>query len=96
SEYVISMARLYRLAGKRGVVLEHMRGGLGRELSRRFGVDPAMGTDRLIEELKRRGDIDVERLRGLLKALNPSHPPSERELLRLMREMDELLRRDRV
>lgn len=70
SEYVTSMANLFRRANKRGMVLEHYRHSLKRRLGRPFHLDPELEDSRYIEMIERlRPDLDRAELTHLLNSL---------------------------
>lgn len=86
SEYVVSMAQLFRRAGKRGMVLKHYRHSLKRRLGRPFHLNPDLPDDQFVNLIARlRGDIDLKALRSTLSALNRSEV-TERELVNLAQQ----------
>ena len=70
SEYVVSMANLFRRANKRGMVLNHYRQSLKRRLGRPFHLNSELPDERYIEMLTRmRPEIDRAELTRILNAL---------------------------
>ncbi|HZQ06191.1 MAG TPA: DUF4350 domain-containing protein [Anaerolineae bacterium] len=70
SEYVVSMANLFRRANKRGMVLNHYRQSLKRRLGRPFHLNPELSDERYIELLSRmRPELDRVELTRILNAL---------------------------
>ncbi len=85
AEYVVSMAALFRRAGKRRMVMNHYRQQLKRNLGRPYRINAALPDDEFVAELARYRDVDRE---ALLKALHGLAQPraSERALVRLAGE----------
>ncbi len=70
SEYVTSMANLFRRANKRGMVLYHYRHSLKRRLGRPYHLNPELGDERYIEMLTRlRPEVDRAELVRILNTL---------------------------
>jgi hypothetical protein len=70
SEYVVSMAQLYRRANKRGMVLRHYRYALKRRLGRPFHLNPEIPDEHFVDLMGRlRPDIDAPALRKALAQL---------------------------
>lgn len=70
SEYVISMANLFRRANKRGMVLQHYRHSLKRRLGRPYHLSPDLADERYVEMLERlRPDLDRNELVNILNSL---------------------------
>ncbi len=70
SEYVTSMANLFRRANKRGMVLNHYRHSLKRRLGRPYHLSPDIEDSRYVEMLSRlRPDLDRAELTRLLNSL---------------------------
>lgn len=70
SEYVVSMANLFRRANKRGMVLEHYRHSLKRRLGRPFHLNPDIADERYVELMsKLRPDLDERELANILANL---------------------------
>lgn len=70
SEYVTSMANLFRRANKRGMVLQHFRHSLKRRLGRPYHLNPELSDERFVELLSRlRPDLDSSALVRLLNSL---------------------------
>ena len=70
SEYVTSMANLFRRANKRGMVLQHYRHSLKRRLGRPYHLNPELSDERYIEMLTRlRPDLERHELVDILNSL---------------------------
>lgn len=70
SEYVVSMANLFRRANKRGMVLQHYRHALKRRLGRPFHLNPDVPDDRFLDLITRlRPDMDRAELAHILNGL---------------------------
>lgn len=70
SEYVVSMANLFRRANKRGMVLQHYRHALKRRLGRPFHLNPDLSDERYIELITRmRPEIERAELIRILNGL---------------------------
>jgi hypothetical protein len=70
SEYVTSMANLFRRADKRGMVLQHYRHSLKRRLGRPYHLNPELSDERYLEMLTRlRPELDRAELVRLLNSL---------------------------
>jgi hypothetical protein len=82
AEYVVSMAALFRRAGKRQMVLNHYRQQLKRSLGRPYRINAALPDDAFVAELARYRDVDRD---ALLKTLRGLARPrvSERALVQL-------------
>lgn len=70
SEYVTSMANLFRRANKRGMVLQHYRHSLKRRLGRPYHLNPELADERYVEMLARlRPELDHNELVRILTSL---------------------------
>lgn len=70
SEYVVSMANLFRRANKRGMVLNHYRHALKRRLGRPFHLNPDLSDDQYVELVTRmRPELDRAELVRILNNL---------------------------
>lgn len=70
SEYVTSMANLFRRANKRGMVLQHYRHSLKRRLGRPYHLNPDLPDERYVELLARlRPELDRAELVRVLNSL---------------------------
>lgn len=70
SEYVTSMANLFRRANKRGMVLQHYRHSLKRRLGRPYHLNPEISDEQYVEMLTRlRPELDRQELVRILNAL---------------------------
>jgi len=70
SEYVVSMANLFRRANKRGMVLNHYRHALKRRLGRPFHLNPDLSDDQYVELVTRmRPELDRAKLVHILNNL---------------------------
>lgn len=70
SEYVTSMANLFRRANKRGMVLQHYRHSLKRRLGRPYHLNPELADERYVELLTRlRPELDHNELVRILNSL---------------------------
>lgn len=70
SEYVVSMANLFRRANKRGMVLQHYRHALKRRLGRAFHLNPDLSDDRYVEMIMRmRPELDQSELTRIFNDL---------------------------
>ncbi len=70
SEYVVSMANLFRRANKRGMVLQHYRHALKRRLGRPFHLNPDLPDERYLELIARmRPELDRAELAQILNGL---------------------------
>lgn len=70
SEYVVSMANLFRRANKRGMVLQHYRYALKRRLGRPFHLNPDMSDEHYLELITRmRPELDHAELARILNRL---------------------------
>lgn len=91
SEYVVSMAGLFRRAGRRSFVMQHHHDRLKRELARPWRLNPDPVSDRddaFVAELARhRDELDAEELRHLLARLSGGRV-SEADLVRLVGEVE--------
>lgn len=85
AEYIVSMAALFRRAGKRQMVLNHYRQQLKRSLGRPYRINAALPDEAFVAELARFRDVDRE---GLLKTLRGLAQPraSERAMIELANE----------
>jgi hypothetical protein len=82
SEYVVSMANLFRRANQRGMVLQHYRHSLKRRLGRPFHLNPDVPDERYIELITRvRPEIDRAELVRLLNGLRRTDT-SEADLIK--------------
>lgn len=70
SEYVTSMANLFRRANKRGMVLNHYRHSLKRRLGRPYHLNPELSDERFVEMIARlRPELDRAELVRILNSL---------------------------
>lgn len=70
SEYVTSMANLFRRANKRGMVLNHYRHSLKRRLGRPYHLDPEISDEQYVEMLTRlRPELDRQEFVRILNSL---------------------------
>lgn len=70
SEYVISMANLFRRANKRGMVLQHFRHALKRRLGRAFHLNPELSDENYLEMITRmRPELDRAELARIFNNL---------------------------
>lgn len=70
SEYVVSMANLFRRANKRGMVLQHYRHALKRRLGRAFHLNPELSDENYLEMITRmRPELDRAELARILNNL---------------------------
>lgn len=86
SEYVTSMANLFRRADKRGMVLQHYRHSLKRRLGRPFHLNPELEDSRYVEMLERlRPELDRAELARLLNSLRQTDT-TEADLVRTIEQ----------
>ena len=86
SEYVTSMANLFRRANKRGMVLQHYRHSLKRRLGRPYHLNPELADERYVEMLARlRPDLDRNELVRLLNSLRRTDT-SESDLVKTIEQ----------
>ena len=86
SEYVTSMANLFRRANKRGMVLQHFRHSLKRRLGRPYHLNPELADEPYVEMLTRlRPDLDRNELVRLLNALRRTDT-SENDLVKTIEQ----------
>jgi len=86
SEYVVSMANLFRRANKRGMVLEHYRHSLKRRLGRPFHLNPELADDRYVELITQmRPDLDAAELKRILASLRRSNA-AEQDLVKTVEQ----------
>ncbi len=91
SEYVVSMAGLFRRAGRRSFAMRHHHDRLKRGLARPWRLNPDLPDGAFVAELARvRDDLDAAALRDLLARLSGERV-SEGELVRLVGEVDRWL-----
>lgn len=98
SEFVISLANLFRRARARSAVLEGLHRGMMRHLSNYLGVPPETPPDRLAALWQVRTGENGADLRDLLETCarwNGRRDLPERELLRLARRIETYRRRMR-
>ena len=91
SDYVLSLANLYRRAEAAPTALETLYRQFLRDVCGRLGLPPDVSLERLAEVAARRGQVDRARLRGLLAACEQhldSGKVTEAALLDLTRQMD--------
>lgn len=87
-EYVVSMAGLFRRAGRRTFVMRHHHDRLKRELARPWRINPDLPDDAFVAELARcRDDLDETALGDLLARLSGERV-GESELVRLVGEVE--------
>jgi hypothetical protein len=95
SEYVVSMAQLFRRGGRRAFVLRHHHDHLKRELARPWRLNPDLPDDLFVADLARcRDDLDATALQGLLARLAAGRA-KEGELVRLVAEVEAWLKGER-
>ena len=88
SEYVVSMAGLFRRAGRRSFVMQHHHDRLKRELARPWRLNPDLPDEAFVAELARyRDNLDEPALRDLLARLTGERV-SEADLVRLVGEVE--------
>lgn len=88
SEYVTSMAGLFRRAGRRTFVMRHHHDRLKRELARPWRINPDLPDGAFAAELARyRDELDETALRELLVRLSGKRV-NEAELVRLVSEVE--------
>lgn len=86
SEYVVSMANLFRRANKRGMVLKHYRHSLKRRLGRPFHLSPDTPDARFVEMMAHlRPEIASDQLKRILLELNRQDLP-EAELVKVVEQ----------
>lgn len=86
SEYVTSMANLFRRANKRGMVLQHYRHSLKRRLGRPFHLNPELADERYIEMLARlRPELERNELVKILNSLRRTDT-TEADLVRTIEQ----------
>lgn len=86
SEYVVSMANLFRRANKRGMVLQHYKHALKRRLGRTFHLNPDLSDERYLEMLtKMRPDLDRAELARILNNLRRAET-SEMDLVTIVEQ----------
>lgn len=91
SDYVLSLANLYRRAEAAPTALETLYRQFLRDICGRLGLPPDVSLERLAEVAARRGQVDRARLRGLLAACEQhldTGKVTEAALLDLTRQMD--------
>lgn len=92
AEYIHAMGALFRRSGQRTEVLAHYLEQLKRRLSDRYGVDPKLDANSLVEEvIARDSTIDGPRLRRLMASLTPREV-SESALVVILSRLDSFLR----
>lgn len=82
AEYVLSMAQLFRRAGKRHMVLQHYRQQLKRTLGRPYRINANLPDDEFVRELAHYRDVNQAELLSTLNELNQPNV-SERTLIKL-------------
>lgn len=88
SEYVTSMAGLFRRAGRRTFVMRHHHDRLKRELARPWRINPDLSDAAFAAELARyRDELDEAALHDLLVRLSGKRV-NEAELVRLVSEVE--------
>jgi hypothetical protein len=88
SEYVTSMAGLFRRAGRRTFVMRHHHDRLKRELAQPWRINPDLPDDAFVVELARyHDDLDEAALHELLARLSGTRV-NEAELVRLVGEVE--------
>ena len=91
SDYVLSLASLYRRAEAAPTALETLYRQFLRDVCGRLGLPPDVSLERLAEVAARRGQVDRAKMRGLLAACEQhldSGKVTEAALLDLTRQMD--------
>ncbi|HSJ59492.1 MAG TPA: DUF4350 domain-containing protein [Anaerolineae bacterium] len=95
SEYVVSMAQLFRRAGRRAMILADYHDRLKQHLARPWRLNPRLPDEEFVAELARvRDDLTPDHLdvlRHLLARLDGGRV-SEAELVRLAGQVDEWMR----
>lgn len=96
SDYVLSLANLYRRAEAAPTALETLYRQFLRDICGRLGLPPDVSLERLAEVAAKRGQVNKEKLRGLLAACEQhldTGKVTEAALLDLTRRM-EAIRKD--
>lgn len=91
SDYVLSLANLYRRAEAAPTALETLYRQFLRDVCGRLGLPPDVSLERLAEVAARRGQVNRARMRGLLAACEQhldTGKVTESALLDLTRQMD--------
>ncbi len=91
SDYVLSLASLYRRAEAAPTALDTLYRQFLRDVCGRLGLPPDVSLERLAEVAARRGQVDRARMRGLLAACEQhldTGQVTEAALLDLTRQMD--------
>ncbi|MEP7198847.1 MAG: DUF4350 domain-containing protein [Chloroflexota bacterium] len=70
AEYVLSMAQLFRRAGKRQMVMQHYHQQLKRSLGKPYRINANLPDDEFVNELARFRDVDRDALLKTLRALS--------------------------
>lgn len=92
-EYIQAMGTLFRRSGQRAEILQHYRAQLRRRLSERYGIEPGLDAEAMIESVAARDPaLDTTALRNLMNALSQTQV-SEQALLKTIAEVDAFLRR---
>jgi hypothetical protein len=93
AEYVISVAQLFRRAGKRRIIMQHYHQQLKRSLGRPYRINANLPDDEFVRELARyRDDLDQAALHNTLRALDRLNV-NERALVKLADESIKLRNR---
>ena len=95
SEYVLSMAELYRKSGKRYAILQHIRNEFRRSMASRWDINPTLSASVFTREIAKREPIDADQLFALLKELDETKTLSEGHLLSLAQRVDNYQKRTR-
>lgn len=94
-EYVYSMSQIYRRAQARGLVLKALYRSLTLELGKAIGGVRGLTHAQIAERTAHRAGMRPAAIQNLLDRIGPEHKslPTETELIRLAREVEELQRR---
>jgi hypothetical protein len=90
SEYVASLATLYRRAGQRAYVADRLADQLKRDLATALGLSPRLPDPAFAEAVGRRRATDAAPLAAVLARLRDGQALGEDQLLALAREADDL------
>lgn len=93
-EYVLSLAGLLQLADSSAATLAHYQHQCQRALARRYGVDASLPPEAFARTLAAAGVADAPRLATLLQPRSGRLKPAE--LLRLVKELEELRQQERL
>ncbi|HZT41711.1 MAG TPA: DUF4350 domain-containing protein [Chthonomonadaceae bacterium] len=99
TDYLDSMARLFRRAGGADIVLQMLYTRFARDLARHLDLQPDTPTAQLMSVAERRYGPDggaLERLMARCRAIEAGQRIDEPEMLRLVQEIEALRRRYRL